>query len=41
MVERLERAQPETFGDARRVAGMTSAGLSALLVNLTVANASP
>jgi tRNA uridine 5-carboxymethylaminomethyl modification enzyme len=40
MVERLERAQPETFGDARRVAGMTSAGLTALLVNLTVANTS-
>ncbi len=39
MVERLERAQPGTFGDARRVAGMTSAGLTALLVNLTVANA--
>ena len=40
MVERLERAQPETFGDARRIAGMTSAGLTALLVNLTVANTS-
>ena len=39
MVERLERAQPGTFGDARRVAGMTSAGLTALLVNLTVGNA--
>ena len=38
MVERLERAQPGTFGDARRVAGMTSAGLTALLVNLTVVN---
>jgi tRNA uridine 5-carboxymethylaminomethyl modification enzyme len=38
MVERLERAQPGTFGDARRIAGMTSAGLAALLVNLTVAN---
>ena len=40
MVERLERAQPGTFGDARRIPGMTSAGLTALLVNLTVANAS-
>lgn len=39
MVERLERAQPGTFGDARRVAGMTNAGLTALLVKLTVANA--
>ena len=37
MIERLERAQPGTFGDARRIAGMTSAGLTALLVNLTVA----
>ena len=40
MVERLERAQPGTFGDARRIAGMTSAGLTALLVNLTVTNSS-
>lgn len=39
MVERLERAQPGTFGDARRLAGMTNAGLTALLVNLTVVNA--
>ena len=37
MVERLERAQPGTFGDARRIPGITSAGLTALLVNLTVA----
>lgn len=36
MVERLERAQPETFGDARRISGMTPAGLAALLVGLTV-----
>ena len=40
MVERLERAQPETFGDARRISGMTPAGLAALLVGLTV-QASP
>lgn len=39
MAERLERTRPVTFGDARRIAGMTTAGLSALLVNLTVANA--
>ncbi len=39
MAERLERAQPGTFGDVRKIAGMTSAGLTALLVNLTVANA--
>jgi tRNA uridine 5-carboxymethylaminomethyl modification enzyme len=36
MVERLERAQPETFGAARRINGMTSAGLAALLVGLTI-----
>ena len=40
MVERLERAQPGTFGEARRIPGMTSAGLTALLVNLTLASAS-
>jgi tRNA uridine 5-carboxymethylaminomethyl modification enzyme len=34
MVERLERAEPQTFGDARKVRGLTSAGLSSLLVNL-------
>jgi tRNA uridine 5-carboxymethylaminomethyl modification enzyme len=36
MVERLERAQPVTFGDARRVKGLTSAALSVLLVGLNV-----
>jgi tRNA uridine 5-carboxymethylaminomethyl modification enzyme len=40
MVERLERAQPETFGDARKISGMTPAGLAALLVGLTI-HASP
>lgn len=39
MVERLERAQPETFGDARRISGMTAAGLAALLVGLTIQTA--
>jgi tRNA uridine 5-carboxymethylaminomethyl modification enzyme len=34
MVERLERAQPITFGDARRINGITTAGLTALLVSL-------
>lgn len=34
MVERLERAQPTTFGDARRINGITTAGLTALLVSL-------
>ncbi|HMH44620.1 MAG TPA: tRNA uridine-5-carboxymethylaminomethyl(34) synthesis enzyme MnmG [Pyrinomonadaceae bacterium] len=35
IVERLERAQPRTFGQARKVAGMTPAALSNLLVHLT------
>jgi tRNA uridine 5-carboxymethylaminomethyl modification enzyme len=34
MVERLERARPSTFGQARRVRGLTAAALSALLVGL-------
>lgn len=36
MVERLERAQPSTFGEARKVKGMTGAALIALLVSLNV-----
>ena len=36
MIERLERAEPQTFGDARKVRGLTSAGLSSLLVNLNL-----
>jgi tRNA uridine 5-carboxymethylaminomethyl modification enzyme len=36
MVERLERARPETFGHARRIPGMTPAALSTLLVQLTL-----
>jgi tRNA uridine 5-carboxymethylaminomethyl modification enzyme len=35
MIERLERAKPVTFGEARRISGMTPAGLAALLVGLT------
>jgi tRNA uridine 5-carboxymethylaminomethyl modification enzyme len=35
IVERLERAQPESFGQARRIPGMTPAALSNLLVHLT------
>ena len=41
MVERLERAQPSTFGQARRINGMTTAGLTALLVSLKVPGAKP
>jgi tRNA uridine 5-carboxymethylaminomethyl modification enzyme len=35
IIERLERARPESFGQARRVPGMTPASLSTLLVRLT------
>lgn len=35
MVERLERARPSTFGQARRLQGLTAAALSALLVGLS------
>jgi tRNA uridine 5-carboxymethylaminomethyl modification enzyme len=35
IVERLERAQPASFGQARRIPGMTPAALSNLLVHLT------
>lgn len=41
MAERLERAQPPTFGDARRIKGITAAGLSALLVSLKSHAGSP
>jgi tRNA uridine 5-carboxymethylaminomethyl modification enzyme len=37
MVERLERAQPRTFGQARTLPGLTPAALSYLLVHLTAA----
>jgi tRNA uridine 5-carboxymethylaminomethyl modification enzyme len=36
MVERFERSRPLTFGDARRIPGLTPAALSTLLVHLTV-----
>jgi tRNA uridine 5-carboxymethylaminomethyl modification enzyme len=36
MVERLERARPQTFGQARRIPGMTPAALSTLLVYLNL-----
>lgn len=36
MVERLERARPQTFGHARRIPGMTPAALSLLLVQLNL-----
>ena len=36
MVERLEHARPVTFGQARRIPGLTPAALSALLVQLSL-----
>jgi tRNA U34 5-carboxymethylaminomethyl modifying enzyme MnmG/GidA len=39
MIERLERASPRTFGEARRVPGMTPAALSTLLVRLKLQQA--
>jgi tRNA uridine 5-carboxymethylaminomethyl modification enzyme len=40
IVERLERARPTSFGQARQVPGMTPAALSNLLVHLTAAQRS-
>jgi tRNA uridine 5-carboxymethylaminomethyl modification enzyme len=34
MMDRLERARPETFGHARRIPGLTSAALATLLVHI-------
>ncbi|HEV2837612.1 MAG TPA: tRNA uridine-5-carboxymethylaminomethyl(34) synthesis enzyme MnmG [Pyrinomonadaceae bacterium] len=36
VVERLDRARPQTFGEARRLPGLTPAALSTLLVFLSV-----
>lgn len=36
MTERLERAKPETFGQARRIQGLTNAALATLLVHLNL-----
>lgn len=41
IIERLERAQPENFGKARKIPGMTPAALSNLLVHLTAAQQAP
>jgi tRNA uridine 5-carboxymethylaminomethyl modification enzyme len=35
MIERLERAQPETFGQIRRIPGLTHAAVSTVLVHLS------
>jgi tRNA uridine 5-carboxymethylaminomethyl modification enzyme len=39
MVERFERVQPQTFGQARRIPGITPAALSLLLVRLQLRQA--
>jgi len=39
MVERLERAKPQNFGEARRLPGLTPAAAATLLVHLHVAEA--
>lgn len=36
MVERFERARPQTFGQARRIPGLTPAALSTLLIHLNL-----
>jgi tRNA uridine 5-carboxymethylaminomethyl modification enzyme len=36
MIERFERARPQTFGQARKIRGLTPAALSTLLVHLMV-----
>lgn len=36
MIERLERARPQNFGQARRIPGLTPASLSTLLVHLNL-----
>jgi tRNA uridine 5-carboxymethylaminomethyl modification enzyme len=36
MIERFERSHPRTFGDARRIPGLTPAALSTLLVQLNL-----
>jgi tRNA uridine 5-carboxymethylaminomethyl modification enzyme len=35
MVERLDRAKPNTFGQLRRISGMTPSAISTVLVHLT------
>jgi tRNA uridine 5-carboxymethylaminomethyl modification enzyme len=35
MIERLERARPQTFAQVRRISGLTPAAVSAVLVHLT------
>jgi tRNA uridine 5-carboxymethylaminomethyl modification enzyme len=39
MIERLERAKPQTFGQVRKVSGLTPAAISTVLVYLTATKA--
>ncbi|MDH3492351.1 MAG: tRNA uridine-5-carboxymethylaminomethyl(34) synthesis enzyme MnmG [Acidobacteriota bacterium] len=39
MVERIERAQPSTFGQVRKISGLTPVALSTVLVHLTAEKA--
>ncbi len=41
MIERLERTRPPSFGEARRVPGLTPAALAVLLAQLTACQARP
>jgi len=38
MIERLQRSRPQTFGQARRIPGITPAALSTLLVHLSASD---
>jgi tRNA uridine 5-carboxymethylaminomethyl modification enzyme len=39
MIDRLERAHPKTFGQIRRIPGLTPAALTTLLIQLTIKRA--
>ena len=41
MVERLERARPKTFGQVRKIAGLTPAAVSTVLVHLASEQSAP
>jgi tRNA uridine 5-carboxymethylaminomethyl modification enzyme len=41
MVERLERANPQTFGQVRKIPGLTPAALSTVLVSITASKNKP